>query len=280
MKKLLAWISLFFFFTPAHTQTNIDFGVLGGIALYSGDLSPEDIGFSLDDLGPAAGAFVRFQFKDWVGLRTGVTFLQLGTDDARVGRTDRAGSFETNIFEFSGVLEISPFNLGYYSSEAVVVPYLAIGASVFRFNPRTEVNGQMLDLQPLGTEGQGLPGYPERYSLTSFNFPFGLGVRFVISDQLSIGVEVLGRKLQTDYIDDVSSGRVRYGDILENRGVEVARISAPNIDPNTASPNLTYQRGGPFNDFYYVGNVNISYRIRSGSSIYKPGKKGVVCPRF
>ncbi|GAB5553533.1 MAG: hypothetical protein Sapg2KO_31240 [Saprospiraceae bacterium] len=280
MKRLLIWISLFFFFTPGHTQSNIDFGILGGISLYSGDLSPEDIGFSFSDLGPAAGAFVRFQFTDWVGLRTGLTYAHLGTEDARSALRNRAVSFETDIFELSGIIEISPFNIGYYSSEAVIVPYLAIGIGAFRFNPQTEVNGQMIDLQPLGTEGQGLPGYPDRYSLNSINFPFGLGVRFVISDQLSVGLDVIGRKLQTDYIDDVSSISVRYGDILENKGVDVARISAPSVNPDSASPDLTYQRGGPFNDFFYIASLNVSYRISSGSQIYKPGKKGISCPRF
>lgn len=280
MKRFLSWISLFFFFTPGHTQTNIDFGVIGGIALYSGDLSPEDIGFSFDDLGPAAGAFLRFQFTDWIGLRTGLTYAHLGTEDARSALRNRAVSFETDIFEFSGILEISPFNLGYYGSKTVIVPYIAIGAGVFRFNPQTEVNGQMIDLQPLGTEGQGLPGYDERYSLTSVNFPFGLGLRLVISDQWSIGIDVIGRKLQTDYIDDVSSTNVRYGDILENKGLEVARISAPSLNPGTANLDLTYRRGGTFNDFFYIATLNVSYRIRSGSSVYKPGKKGVLCPRF
>ena len=279
MKKIFAWISLFFFLTPGFSQTNLDFGVLGGVALYSGDLSPDDLGFSLEDLGPAAGAYLRFQFTDWVGLRTGITYANMGRADARNSERNQGLSFETNVFELSGILEISPFNLGYYSSNAVIVPYVAVGVGAFRFNPQTVVNGERIDLQPLGTEGQGLPGYAEPYALTSVNFPFGLGIRFVVNDRLSIGAEVLGRKLETDYIDDVSSTSVRYGDILDNRGVEVARLSAPLLAPCT-NPDQTYTRGGPFNDFFYIANLNVSYRIRSGSSVYKPGRKGVVCPRF
>ena len=46
-------------------------------------------------------------------------------------------------------------------------PYVTGGAAVFTFNPKAEYNGEWVALQPLGTEGQGLPQYPDRkkYSL-------------------------------------------------------------------------------------------------------------------
>lgn len=263
----------------AEAQMNIDVGMSGGIAVYSGDLSPKEVGFSLEDLGSAGSVFLRFQFTDWIGLRTSLAYAYLNADDRRSGNVFRNLNFQTNIYEAAGILEIAPTNIGYYDSKSVFVPYLAIGVGVFGFNPKTMVNGELVELRPLGTEGQGLPGYDDFYRTTALNFPFGLGIRFITNDRLSLGVEVMGRKLQTDYLDDVSGTSVRYGDILDNRGELAARLSNPNLSPDS-NPDQRYIRGGKFNDFYYLATLNISYRIQSGKTVYKPGKKGVICPRF
>ncbi|HKK76758.1 MAG TPA: DUF6089 family protein [Saprospiraceae bacterium] len=279
MKQHLTLLCFLFCIGALRAQTNIDFGLSGGLAVYSGDLSPREVGFSFEDIGPATSVFLRFQFKDWIGLRTSLSYAYLNADDRRSGNLFRDLSFQTNIYEASGILEISPTNIGYYDSKAVFVPYLAIGVGLFGFNPKTMINGELVELRPIGTEGQGLPNYDDYYSNTSLNFPFGLGVKIVVSDRLSFGVDVIGRKLQTDYLDDVSGTSVRYGDILENKGELAARLSNPNL-PLDTNPDRRYTRGGTFNDFYYMATVNFAYRIQSGRTVYKPGKKGVVCPRF
>lgn len=263
----------------AKAQVNVDFGVSGGLAVYSGDLSPKEVGFSFEDLGPSAGAFLRFQFTQWIGLRTSISYAYVNADDRRSGNTYRDLNFQTNILEFAGILEISPTNVGYYDSKSVFVPYLAIGVGVFAFNPKTMYNEELIELRPLGTEGQGLPNYPDYYSRMSLDFPFGIGVKFVANDRVTVGFEILGRKLQTDYLDDVSGTSVRYGDLLENKGELTAKLSNPRLSPTT-SPDTRYIRGGNFNDFFYLATFNVAYRIQSGYAVYKPGKKGVICPRF
>lgn len=279
MRQYLTLFCFLFVWDVCKAQTNIDFGVSAGLAIYSGDLSPKEIGFSFEDLGPAGSIFLRFQFKDWIGLRTNLAYAYLNADDRRSGNLFRNLNFQTNIYEASGILEISPINVGYFDSKSVFVPYLAIGAGIFGFNPKTMIDGELVELRRIGTEGHGLPGYDDYYSETALNFPFGLGVKFVTSDRLSFGFEVLGRKLQTDYLDDISGTSVRYGDILENKGSLAARLSNPNLSTDT-NPNSRYIRGGEFNDFYYLAMFSFAYRIQSGNTIYKPGKKGVICPRF
>jgi hypothetical protein len=279
MRQYLTLFCFFLCLGAAEAQMNIDFGVSAGLAVYSGDLSPQEVGFSFEDLGTAGAVFLRFQFTDWIGLRTNLAYAYLNADDRRSGNLFRNLNFQTNIYEASGILEISPTNIGYYDSKSVFVPYVAIGIGAFGFNPKTMIDGELVELRPIGTEGQGLPNYDDYYPNTALNFPFGLGIKFVVSDRLSFGFEVLGRKLQTDYLDDVSGTNVRYGDILENKGPQAARLSNPNLPADT-NPDRQYTRGGAFNDFYYMAMFNFAYRIQSGNAIYKPGKKGVICPRF
>ncbi len=279
MKKLLLLVLLLGNGLFAKAQTNVDFGVIGGVALYSGDLSPDPAGFSLDDLGLSGGIFLRYQFQKWIAFRPGLTFLQLKGEDQRPSNRSRGLNFQTNVYELSGIFEISPFSIGYYSSNTVIVPYLAVGVGAFRFNPKGTYNGETYELQPLGTEAQGIDGRPGLYSRFGVNFPVGGGIKFVINDNITVGYELMGRILRTDYIDDISGTSVRYGDVLENRGEAAAIASAPNLSLET-NPDLTYRRGGNFNDFYFLSMLHVSFRFSYGDTVYRPGKKGVMCPRF
>ena len=279
MKQLFFLVSFLLAFQCCVAQTNIDFGLHAGLSVYSGDLSPQPAGFSFDDLGYTGGAFFRFQFASWLAFRTGLNYTHVRAEDSRGSSVNLGLNFRNNIFELNGVLEITPYNVGYYSSRVVIVPYLAVGAGAFAFNPKTERNGEIINLQPLGTEGQGIVGNEPLYNRLAIAYPFGVCIRFIRNDNVSVGVEILGRVLSTDYIDDVSGTEIRVGDILDNRGEEVLNISNPRLSSNT-NPDLTYRRGGFFNDFYYVASLTVSWRIQRGNTVYRPGKKGVICPRF
>jgi hypothetical protein len=43
--------------------------------------------------------------------------------------------------------------------------YLSMGAIFFKFNPKGKYLNEWLELQPIGTEGQGLPGYDAPYTI-------------------------------------------------------------------------------------------------------------------
>jgi hypothetical protein len=79
----------------------------------------------------------------------------------------------------------------------------------------------------LRTEGQGLPDFPERkeYKLTQLCIPFGIGARFRVSDQFSIGAEIGFRKLFTDYLDDVSNTYVDPIKLSQASGPKAIEIS-------------------------------------------------------
>ncbi len=282
MKHIL--ISLFFlpivlvFKNTANAQT--DFGIQGGISLYSGDLSPKEFGFYFEDMRPMAGPFARFVVSKRIALRANILFGEVSGDDRRGGDLNRGLNFQSSLFEASLLGEFSLFKLGYQTSSVVIEPYLAAGLGVYSFNPRIFWEGEWIDLQPLGTEAQGLPGYPALYRKTQFNIPLGGGVKFVINEKWTIGGEFVGRKLFSDYLDDVSGNPVVYGDVLNGNGELAARISNPSLDPNDDSNlNVTYRRGGLFNDWYTVISIHLGYRFGSGNSSGKRYGK-VVCPTF
>ena len=78
-------------------------------------------------------------------------------------RLDRGLHFRTQIQELSSQIE---FNFLPFETGSVLYnwsPYIFSGISIYNFNPQAEnSNGQWVDLQPLGTEGQGTTAYPER----------------------------------------------------------------------------------------------------------------------
>jgi opacity protein-like surface antigen len=88
----------------------------------------------------------------------------------------------------------------------LISPYLLAGVGFFSFKPQAKLAGKWVDLQPLSTEGQGFAEYPDRkrYNLNQLNIPFGMGAKYDIGSSLSVRAEFVYRRLNTDYLDDVS----------------------------------------------------------------------------
>jgi hypothetical protein len=280
MNKLILLIALFLSVHLIHAQDGTEIGLMGGISLYSGDLSPEEFGVYVDELQPAFGAFMRFNLGKTVALRLGLTLGNISGDDANTNNPGRGLSFRSRITEFSAIGEVNLFKLGRYRDRGTL-PYLFGGVAVFRFNPEAEFDGDYIELQPLGTEGQGLPDYDAPYELTQFSIPLGIGVKFLLNESITLGLEFGGRKTFTDYLDDISSRPVNYFDVLEGNGELAAALSNPTLTDPTPD-NATYSRGGEFDDWYYFGTVMVSFKLNGtggGRSGFGRGK-GIGCPTF
>jgi len=115
--------------------------------------------------------------------------------------------------------------------------YVFAGVSGFRFNPKALLNGRWVDLQPMGTEGQGLNG-TDPYSLYQIAMPFGFGFRYKFSHLFRIGIEAGVRKTFTDYLDDTSTDYYDPDLILAARGADAAYFS----NPTNASFEYDYQK--------------------------------------
>lgn len=280
MKKLLLAIAMILPFCAI--SQDLDFGITGGIGLYSGDLSPKEFAIYPDDYGLAGGIFLRQRYSRFVGVRAGLTMTTVKGDERNNGVNAARGlNFQSNITEFSLLGEIHLFHIGYARNKTVISPYVAFGLGLFAFNPKINFNGQIQELRPLTTEGQGLAGYPNRYNLTQFSIPFGGGVNIVINDRLTIGAEVILRSTLTDHLDDVSDAMIKYGDILTQRSELSARISNPLLDPaNAENLEFTYSRGGKYNDWYIIPALTLSWRIKNSGKSKSKYSRFMDCPRF
>ncbi len=213
MKKLS--VSLLFLIIFLSTRAQVvdgvvqegEFGVTLGAAHYFGDLNTNA---SLNRPKPAVGVFFRKQFSEYIALRLGLHYAQLGYSDV-YSKNDfqkrRNLSFNSNIWEatLQGDFNFMRFVPG--DPYLRFTPYVTLGVGAFNYDPYAYLGGTKYFLRPLGTEGQGSAAYPGRkaYSAVAFCMPLGMGIKYNISPNLNFSFEVAYRFTTTDYIDDVST---------------------------------------------------------------------------
>lgn len=261
------------FVKQAHSQS-LEIGAGFGLTTYDGELTPPSLIGRFYILEPGVTVFARYNFSKYFSARLGFVATAIRGDDQRSGvawRETRNLSFHTPIYDLSAIGEWNIF--GFYPNREGrwFTPYLFGGVAIFSFNPTTNFNGAVVELQPLGTEGQGLPQYPDRdfYSLRQFAVPFGGGLKWAVTDRLTLSGEIGWRRTFTDYLDDVSTTYVPYDILLESRGPLAANISrrawqvlgiSPQEDPSSQGANV--RRGSPTTpDWYIVGFVKVSYQL-------------------
>lgn len=285
MKRLLllCGLCLPLFLSAQHFEA----GILVGISTYDGDLMPTKIKPLLAESHLAGGGFIRYNINDFVTARLNISYATISGDDENMtnGQQARNLDFESTILE-AGL--IGEFNiLGYqpYALQRVFSPYIFGGIIGYKFNPKTEYNGELVELQPLGTEGQGLAEYPERefYKLTQHAIPIGGGVKIALNDAINLGIEIGARLLFTDYIDDVSNTYADAELIRAARGDIAAGLSdrRTNLDPDNTSTNVG--RGNDkARDWYYISGVTISYNFLDNglSGSRRRNKRGLDCFSF
>ncbi len=195
-------------------------GDLGG-HLGKGQTFLKDNNFNLTKL--SFGAHFSYYPKDYFGIRVAVNIGKFEGDDKIIkgkggyeeARYNRGLDFQSKFFEAIVVGEFYPTVFLEDDPSDVyhkLRPYGIAGVGVFHFNPTgTNPNtGEQVELRPLRLEGQGFAEYPDRkqFSLWQPNIPLGVGVKYWLSDNLSLGLEVIYRKTFTDYIDGVSTSYI------------------------------------------------------------------------
>ncbi len=184
-----------------------ELGFTAGGAHYFGDLNTHG---GLRAVKPTVGIYYRKYFNDYVGARAQFRYMKLGYSDVYSSNSfqqRRNLSFNSDLFELALQGDFNFFRFEPGSEDYRFSPYLTLGASIFHFNPYAFLNGNKYFLQPMHTEGQGTSLYPERkpYSLYSYSFLIGGGLKYSLTSRLNLGLEVLFRFAQTDYLDDVST---------------------------------------------------------------------------
>jgi hypothetical protein len=188
-------------------QQEGEFGIGLGAGHYFGDLNTRA---RLNRPKVAASVFFRKNFGNYIAMRVGVSFAQLGYSDKFNTHNEymfkRNLSFNSKVWELTLQGDFNFFRFMPGEPEYNFTPYITFGAGIFSYDPYAFLRGEKVLLRPLGTEGQGSPQYPERkqYSSMAICIPFGGGFKYSLNERINIGFEVLHRFTNTDYLDDVS----------------------------------------------------------------------------
>ncbi len=197
--------------------------VYAGSMHYMGDLSPFDHPLSFSKGHFATGVSYTLVSNEIASYFVRFMHGKVSGSDALSGssvRQKRNLSFESNIDEFGVGVEISLTSLMPAIKKYGLDLYLTVGTNLFHFNPKAYYQGSLIELQPLGTEGQGSSSsYKAPYKRWQINFPMGVGASFNLSPSVSMAIEIAPRILMTDYLDDVSTDYVGTTEQLQAQGV-------------------------------------------------------------
>jgi len=264
-KKIFSLFLSVFSFTILIAQ-DFHLTAFTGVSNYQGDLQPGF--FTFRQANAAIGFGALYEVSERLYVRANVSFGKIRGDDKRYARnTSRNLSFSSPIVDFHIGAEYDILN----SYERMFVPFVFTGISVFNFNPSAQDSaglGQVF-LRPLGTEGQGFNG-SNKYRLTQMALPFGAGVKYSVSDNVKIRLEMGFRKTFTDYLDDVSTVYANPAALLANNGALAVSISyrTDEISVHSKSyPGPNRIRGNPkLKDWYYFAGIGVSFRLSSDSN--------------
>lgn len=191
---------------------------------------------------PSAQIAYRYRFRRRWAVKTGLYWQMVSGHDAL---TEEEFRQNRNLHFRSHILELSSQAEYYFTKEQIgrrykiknskgmksfqVQGYLFLGFGGFWFNPQARYDDKWVNLQPLGTEGQGLPGAKDKYLRLSFAVPYGIGFKNALNHDFTVGLEIGMRKTFTDYIDDVSGVYYENEVIFLERGQMAADLADPSL---------------------------------------------------
>ncbi len=292
MKKLIFFLLAFIVLLPAFSNAQrwkrqryeISFGA--GISNFLGELGGanqigthyfKDLEWSMTRLALDLG--LRYKLSNYFALKTHLAYGRVAGDDkltTEFFRNYRNLNFFSDIYEFNVNFEAAfqQEQVGHrYRLKKVrgvrgyeIYSYAFIGFGVFHMDPKTNYQGNIIRLQPLGTEGQGLIASRNKYNLVQFCIPVGIGFKYTIDRKWGVGLELGIRKTFTDYIDDVSTTFFDFASYPEANPFSGLVADQSSHDPKyvqVTAPGA--QRGDPReNDSYMFAIFSLNYKLSTG----------------
>jgi hypothetical protein len=278
---------LLMIFNNSNYAQGLELGFGVGGTMYWGDLTPSTPSENFGNIKGAGSIFIRNTISNKLCVRGNLLIGKLAGDDnlsSTQWMRERNLDFFTNLIELGLIAEFDFLSFSKGGQWEFLEIYFFGGVAAIKYNPKTIFQGNTYELQPLGTEGQGMVGFVDSYKLLSVAFPIGLGLKLKITDRLTLNPEFGVRLTMTDYLDDVGGRyvddnllRAGNGDLsadLANRTAEFLGLSEPvNLAGN--------RRGGDARDLYYIGMIHLTYRFNDFFGIMnRKNKYNVECPTF
>ena len=265
---LLLWVFLAYSQVSQYSKqqkvpaSRAEFILFTGGSYYIGDLNPRNH-FKLTQ--PAGGCGFRYNLDPRLALRLNILIGLVKGDDAvslSLAQQQRNLQFKSSIFEMSCQTEFNFMKYWMGEFKYLFTHYVFLGAGIFKFRPKAEVNHSWFELQPLTTEGQGTVARPgtKKYKLTQLSVPFGVGVKINVAEQIGLSLEWGMRKTFTDYIDDVSTTYVSPAILTEQSPLSASIADKSKYPEGVNVDNTGRQRGNSQNkDWYSFTGLVLSF---------------------
>ena len=258
-----------------------EIGAWGGMGHSFGDInnSRESLQFA----EPAFGMFYRYNFNTRAAWYLGAAFGSTYGEDAisdDIYQQTRNLSYRTGLWEVATRFEPNFFPLSRTKKDEWFSPFLFAGLSLYYFNPQALYDGNLVDLQPLGTEGHNVEEISgiDPYYRYQVAIPLGGGVKFAVSKNITMGLEVNWHKLFTDYLDDVSAVYIDPAILaLGDNGDLAVALADRSAEGTDIIPlgRAGQQRGDRYrNDSFVFAGVFLSYSIVNMKCPMPGGGKG------
>jgi len=259
MKKIFLIAFLTTLINPAFSQKYGEVGLFVGGSHYFGDVYSsvsENTHFSI-------GANYKHNFNSRWAWNFLFRYAGISGNDVNSNNNfenQRNLSFQSNLFEVGSTVEFNFFDFkpfrpqSFFQIADVFTPYVFVGLSMFHHNPKAYLAGNLYELHALKTEQVD-------YSKVGVALPFGLGMKFRLSDRMLLSVSGEMRLAFTDYLDDVSTRYPTDPSVLTKAGRDLSNRTLESQGIGGSSWGA--QRGNSFNNdwFSYVG-FTLSYNLK------------------
>lgn len=258
---------------------SLEVGILAGGSYYYGDIVNE---WEPSTISGAGGVFLRYHINENVALKFFGGYCRIGGADSNSKgssyQRNRNLAFWADVYEGSVQVEYS-FVKDITRGRRLrnrFIPYVFAGLGAFWFNDYA--NDPLSPAAPaklwqLGTSGK-------IYNQFSVCIPFGAGVRYKITSNFSLGLELGIRYTFTSWLDDVGGPSTSY---LPQNQLPVFEQTKRMADRSVEQQYLYSgrQRGKiSINDIYVMGGLTMAYRFGTtgGGGGYRG--RAIKCPRF
>lgn len=274
--KLILLVFLFLGLRQAKAQqatflSQSELGFSLGQMYYIGDLNP----FKPFNNSQWAFSFMyRYNLHSRMALRMSYLQGSIEADDKNSSNpilVNRNLNFHSDIKELAAGIEFyfAPFYFGRKNGQKQIqgTAYFLTQLGGFYMNPKTSINGEEIELRPLGTEGQGtVLNKKGTYSNFQLCVPLGIGAKAQIGKRVTFNFDLGIRKTFTDYMDDVKSATFVDPSVLaQYSGEMAAALSNQSLDGARNG-----YRGNPTTkDWYVYAGGMVSVRLGRGRKCFK-----------
>lgn len=208
MRKILI-ITLIVFVVPTTYSQYSEVGVFGGGSFYNGDVNP---GQQFLQTKPSFGAIYRYNLDTRLAARFSVYRGSLaGNESDMQVRPFREADFSGNVTDFSLLGEFNFLKYFTGSSKNVITPFLFGGIGYHFYSGNYTVREENEQFE---------------YSGSGFALPFGIGVKYSLSEHFGLAAEWGYRKTFADDLDGLPG---TYDELPENdnslRGVQLSNTA-------------------------------------------------------